>query len=138
MNKLMMLLMLLISGQAYATEWRLLDLDRVSIEYARIEDYRDFFYTEDRDQLEHRGQFDIDVRMLQYGYLRNQINLLGTKQQVRGGGWEFEGGVQPSKYIDLFYHHLSQHVFERERQDASYPLRNYYGIRLIFYDKGWK
>jgi hypothetical protein len=114
---------------------RLLDVDQVSVEYTKIADYRDFFYLEDRKDLKFRAAFRMDLRLLKYGYWNNEFNMLGTETQIRGGGWKFETGIHAGKYLDVFYSHHSQHVFERERPPMGYPLYNMYGFRMIFYSR---
>lgn len=131
----LVLCLLLQCRLAKADEFRLLDVDRVSVEYAKIADWRDFVYTEDRKDLRFRAAFRMDLRLMEYGYIDNEFNMLGTDTQIRGGGWKFEGGIHATKYFDFFYSHHSQHIFERERPPMGYPLYNTYGIRMIFYQK---
>jgi hypothetical protein len=118
--------------KAYAKEFRLLDVDRVSFEYTKIADHRDFFYTEDQQDLKYGMAFLIDLRLAKYLYWDNNVHMMGTEAQVRAVGWEFEQGIRPFKQLDIFYYHHSQHVLERERGTRGYPLENRYGVRFNF------
>ena len=134
-NMNLLLCILLITGTytLNAAPLRLLEADEISVDGIRVMTYRPEYYTEDADKFTHGANFNFNLRLLRYMFWENRVHFLGTKSQIRQGGWEYRAGFELGPYLQAFYYHHSQHVFEREREWRSFPLEDMYGIRLIFY-----
>lgn len=135
----------LLSGPCKAEElqpaWKignfqLLDVDKVSFEYAKIKNQRDGFYLVDDENFDYRMAFLMDFRLLEVLYWKNDVHMMAADDHVRAVGWQYEGGVHIFKNADLFWFHHSQHVLEREPPPGiSNPLENRYGFRINFINK---
>lgn len=82
-----------------------------------------------------------DLNLIRYKELRlywdNLVHMKGTNHQVRHVGWEWKLGINiiPGK-VDIYYHHHSQHVLERDREPHSgYPLLDELVLKMTFYQR---
>ncbi len=114
------------------SSFHLLEADRLDMEYRKVAVHRDFFYDEDGPDFRYGAAVLFDLRVARYFYWHNNVHMLATDAQVRAVGWEFEQGLNATKYVDLFYYHHSQHILERARDPRGYPLTNEYGVRFHF------
>ena len=120
------------------SNFRLFEADKLDMEYRKVAVHRDFFYEEDQTSFNYGAAVLFDLRVARYFYWKNNVHMLATDAQVRAVGWEFEQGLNASKYLDVFYYHHSQHILERERPTRGYPLTNEYGVRFHFIHKDRK
>ncbi len=138
-------LTMLVSGSCKAEEiqpnWKinnfqLLDVDKLSLEYAKIRNQRDGYYLVDDPHFDYRMAFLVNIRLLGYGYWQNDIHMMAADDRVRAVGWQWEAGAHILKNADVFWYHHSQHVMERESpRGQTYPLENRYGVRINFINK---
>lgn len=131
----------LMAGEAKAEGWRLLDLETFNMEYYRLDAYRDDYasYALDTNESWKDGAAtNFNLTLLAYDqyriYMDNRVHMEDTNSQVRHVGWEWETGVD-LKLIDIFWHHHSQHVLDATVPGERYPLENYYGVRVNFYER---
>lgn len=91
--------------------WRLFKLEEVAIDYEKFlyPGYDSLIYPETPAE---RYSFNINTRVLDYMFWNNQLHTTTTDSQHRGVGWNFEFGVRLSSYIDVGYHHHSQHLLD--------------------------
>jgi len=126
------------SAVARPSKFKLLEADEISVDALRVADYRHGYYVKDSDKFSHGANFNLNLRLCKYMFIENRVHFLGTPSQIRQGGWEYRAGFDMGKYLQAFYYHHSQHVFERDRGEYNFPLENMYGIRFIFVKKGRK
>jgi len=147
--KKLLLLAALVAAPAQADEVRFGELRELSMEYFRIANHRDsyFSYADQGDDLprEHwyygtAVKFDLDlVRFRDVAvHWRNRVEGLSTNTQFRSVAWEFRWGVNLGDRVELFYDHLSQHCLECEPEDRSYGLKNFYGVEITFLKRSTK
>lgn len=105
----------------------LICVDRLSLEQTHIVTQRDGFYVIDDPQFTSRTAVLLDLKLAEYFYWKNDIHDMSASDRVRAVGWQWEGGMHITKYIDVFWFHHSQHSLDRD--EGLYPLENRYGIR---------
>lgn len=125
MRYLILLVFLLAPG------WVLSDVSKLSLEARKIKTLRHPYYPLKDDW---RGYMGLNWEYTK-GWLfhDNRVFYYGDKSQVFSIGWEFEIGYT-SKYFDIYWHHLSEHVADHNREDiqhvAKFPLEDSIGFRL--------
>ena len=136
---------------AVAGEWRLLELDYMSMDYAKIANHRDIYFPyEDagRDKYEEtdetwRGRIGVnfDLNLIRWDefyrfHWQNRVEGNTTYQQFREVAWAFRWGLQLGSRVEVFYDHVSRHVLDAEpARERTYPLTNVYGAEITFYRK---
>jgi len=141
--KYLLWLLLLVSGAAHAEELHLLSLDTFALEDYKIIDNRDpyFPYANAPSDQEHWSQgiaalMNIDV--VNYGiysmYWRGRVFGNSTDQQFRETGLQYEMGLEVKNYVNVYWQHESDHILDAAA-DSRFPLRNYLGVRVTFYDR---
>lgn len=138
-----LLFLLALSSPAMATDYRLLDLDHIDLEYYKVVDNRDDFssYGEPGSIGEHwvdGAAINFNLTAVQIDdysiYWDNKVHMLDTEKQVREVGWEWTYGLDIKNKVDFFWYHHSQHVLDATGPEP-YPLQNYYGVKVNFYDR---
>ncbi len=136
--KIGLLICWILSADAYAGEWRLLDIDRLDFTYSRLRpENRDPYYPEGTGRWRDRAALEWDIVLLEYGYWRNNLHTetLEPGGTVKTVGWEWEAGVEVGKWFDVFAHHHSRHVMEQDTEKRfdshnQFPVEDSYGIRV--------
>lgn len=116
-------------------DFQLLDVDELSIDLYKVQDYRQTYWVEDYEQMSHGVNINFNLRACRYLFMENQLHMLGTDSQLRQGGLHWRSGVNLGPYLDIYYEHHSNHVLERGRETREFPLENYYGARFYFLRK---
>jgi hypothetical protein len=149
MKALLTALALCLATPAVAGEWRLLELDYMSMDYGKIINHRDVYlpyedigrdrYAETDETWRGRIGVNFDLNLIRWDefyrfHWENRVEGSSTYQQFREVAWAFRWGLQLGEHLELFYDHVSRHVLdaapERER---TYPLTNVYGGQITFY-----
>lgn len=121
-----------------ASTYRLLDVDRVDLVASRLRPTnRDPYAPELTGVWGDRAALEWDLRLLEYGYWRNNVHTetAGKGGTVRTVGWEWEAGVEIGNYFDIFYHHHSRHIMEAPAEDRfdshnDFPVEDSVGLRI--------
>jgi len=138
-----LIFLILFSTSAFAKEWRLLEVERIQVDTWKIENHRNMYFPyNDPDTGGEEwvlgSAFIVDLNIVAYNkwafYWRNRPYMSATNVQVREAGWEWETGITYWKCVDFYWYHLSGHVLDAE-VPGKYPLHNFYGARVTFYDR---
>ena len=144
MIKMFLVLFLALFSFEAKAQYRLLDVDQVSMQVAKFGCNRDPMIPE-LECRDWRGRVAInaDFRMLEVFYWKNQVHGEGTDAAFKTMGWHFELGLHVSQYLDFFYEHHSRHVldqpdathtaYDNSYQYSKFPVEDSYGIRMIFF-----
>jgi len=144
-------------AQAQPSEFHLLELDYMGMEYRQHRNYRDAFFpqyttisgecTESNECFKYGANALFDLNLVRYDnyrlFWRNDVNMDATNRQVRHVGWRWELGfpIIPDK-LELFTRHYSRHVLDADIPDnvipPRYPLRDEYVLKMNFYNRGEK
>jgi hypothetical protein len=142
--KSIILLALLWAGTAQAGDYRLLDVDRLDLEYGKfVPTTRDPYVPQYAGRWRDEIALQWDVTLLQWGYWRNHVHTETTDPSgsVTTVGWQFELGVHLGDRVDVYREHHSRHVMEAEPEHrfeaahAQFPVEDLYGVRLHIYGK---
>lgn len=144
---------ILLTGSLYGAEFSLFEPSHLSIEAHRIYNYREPYIDEystmqkepaDPTQTEYwtygaMVNFNVNlVRVNNYRlFWRNTIHGESTSEQFRRVGWQWNLGFTliPNK-LELFHLHHSEHILDKAAEsNVNYPVRDSYGVRMIFLDK---
>lgn len=130
----------LFSSNLYAAEYvkgnfRLLDVDELSMDYYSIKDNKHPYFDEFQDEWTEGAALNFDLSVLKYFKWKNRVYENSANQQVRQVGWKWDLALDLGKYVNLFYEHHSTHVVDSGRKAHTYPLENYYGVRFYFIRK---
>jgi hypothetical protein len=69
-------------------------------------------------------------------YLNPRFNFIGTDDQVRYGGLDYDFGIDTGRGLELFYHHSSHHMLDSESMwNYPYPLDDHVGIKIHFTER---
>lgn len=155
MNKFLVLLLILFSGTIQAKELRLLEADSLSLEYSKVQYYRDQNmpqFTNNREDSVEKWSFgsavNFDLCLLCYRdyevFWDNRVHMTSTESQVRHVGWFWEFGVNViPDFLDVFYRHHSEHCLECNANTGPsdrrwYSLKDEAVFRINLYDRGGK
>ncbi len=126
------------------TNYRLLDVDRIDMDYSKIKNNRDSYYgypdpaTNADEVWDYSVALDFNLALAQVGPLKllynNRVNCDATNKQVRTVGWKYRVGFSLYDKISLTEDHYSRHVLDTERTD-KFPLENRYTLEVVFYDR---
>lgn len=144
-NLLAGLLLWACCSTAFAHEWRLLELDQMSMEYSEIFNNRDPYFTYQDRIHGGEGEFwlyrvavNFDLALIKFGPYglrwRNAVIGDSTNAQFRQVQWQFRWGIQVSPNVEVFYDHRSRHGMELV-SDTKYPLENRVGVEVTFYQR---
>lgn len=105
-------------------------LNEVSLDYARFkEGSRDAILAPSRPK--ERVDLNVNLDLLRYFYLNNQVHSMTDTTQFRLIGWKYQLGVHLGSFADLYYQHFSQHILDQAYND--FPLENTIGLKLYLY-----
>lgn len=98
--------------------------------------------TEDQPKLGEYWSYNVNlgVKTDLYAFDKFRVywdqNIIGysTNVQYRKVTWDWELGARTGQYVDLFWHHRSEHGLETNL-DQRYPIEDVYGIRFYLYRK---
>jgi len=151
MRFLLAMILTLLATTASGGEWRVLELDTMSMDYGRIANHRDIYLPyEDpgRDKYPDtaetwRGQLGVsfDLNLIRWDefyrfHWQNRVFGSTTYSQFREAGWNFRWGLQLGERLELFFDHESRHILDAApASKRTYPLTNVYGAELTFYRK---
>jgi hypothetical protein len=69
-------------------------------------------------------------------YWNNNVNSKASSSQYRLISWDYRLGLSIGKYLELGWHHTSQHFLDqRSAAGRVYPLENILFLQLKFYEK---
>ena len=111
---------------ANAGEWRLLETDKVDLEYSQLNPHnRDPYAPNFTGKWRERGALKWDLSIARYRdwglFWNNNIHTETIDSgAVKTVGWEWELGIQLGKYADLFHHHHSRHIMDEKPQIDAY------------------
>lgn len=116
------------------------EVTELSLDYRKMKDKRDPYFPDKTDWTNYVG-LNWGVRGYKLLFWDNQVFFYGDDAQVRKVGWHFTSGVHVTDFIDLTYHHESEHSADMGRYEEPgivkprFPLENSYGVRFNFLDK---
>lgn len=130
---------------ASAAEWRLLDVERLDVEYHKLNpNNRDPYAPDYTGKWADRAALKWDISILNYGYWRNNVHTETLQSGiVKTVGWEWEAGLSLGEYLEVFHYHHSRHIMDEPPQRADhfpgarnqFPVEDSYGIRFKFIHK---
>lgn len=146
MIKMLLMSMALVFSLNTAQAWNLLEMNETSLEY------RDFFpggsdplITQnglDNRTLGKEVRLNLNVDVLKVFYFDNLVHggtdeIIGSggKGQFRVVGWNFELGFRLNQYINVYYHHHSQHILDSTYAHGHFPVQDAVGIKIYLYKK---
>lgn len=146
--KLLLLLIFLLSSPIQASEFRLIDLDEVLIDYVNFfpKSYNPLINNNGLSNRELGKEFDLTISttLIQYGYMRGLIHSLSDSfidthkdGQFREVGLNLELGIRIAPFLDIYYWHYSQHVLDIQTP-WHFPVEDGIGIHLYLYSKDRK
>lgn len=132
--KLLIVLLSLISANAFAAEYRLLDVEHFDIRYQEFKNMRDP-YVPDTTDWKYRVSTNFRLGLAKTIYWDNNVHTEAVQSgTVKTVGWHWILGLRVSKYIDLFAEHHSRHVMEEYRPTKDghnvFPVEDSYGIKI--------
>lgn len=132
---LILIMSVLASSQAFAktfSNFRLLDIDQMYVEYKRYKAVRDPYFDSDKYSFRDGGVFVNDLRLLEYLYWHNKLHFDedAYTNQIKHVGWEYEAGVDFGRVQAGAYHH-SRHCTECA-EGQKFPVEDAYIMRFHF------
>jgi hypothetical protein len=149
MNYLVLVLSAVLAGSAAAQEVGVLELERLSMDYAKIANNRDSYLPyEDpgRDRYDTNETWyystgvNFDLNLLRYKDYRfhwdQRVHGEATEAQFRAVAWEFRWGVKYKDRFEVFYDHRSSHIMDAAPESPrTFDLMNHYGLEITFYNR---
>ena len=143
MKFLFTMLMFLFTNSAFGGDYRLVDLQEVSVDSYRILGKRDPYFPEmGLEDWKAGADFIIKADLFKYAYWNNRLHMASDQSQIRHVGLESEFGFHLlPKTFDFYYYHHSQHVTERAPQEFfegrrhQFPVEDEIGVRLYLFKK---
>lgn len=144
MKYVLIFLTLLIAEEAFSKEYRLLQADRLDVEYTRLDaKNRDPYAPQYTGLWRERAALKWDLSSYDTLYWRNNVHM---ETIANGGvpktvGWEWEAGFKLFKDYEIFHHHHSRHIMEESPEPkrfeavGQFPVEDGYGIRFKFLTK---
>ena len=121
-----LLILFVLDSSCYAAEWRLLDAEKVDLEYSKLDpNNRDPYAPDFTGKWRERVALKFDLNLLRrgdYGFFWNNNAHTETIDTgaVKTVGWEWELGLQLGKYASIFHHHHSRHIMDEGPQRDAY------------------
>lgn len=118
-----------IKADASGHEW-FIALDELSVDWMHYHPYSrsPFFYnSEMKDGIAFHMNTDL---LLDHLYWDNTVHADTDSAQFHSVGWKFELGTHVTTFLDLYYHHHSQHVMDGQLPFMKYPSEDSYGITI--------
>lgn len=160
---IVLLIVLLIIGiavysyDAKASDLRLLEARELSFSAYKLETYIDPYYYDRTTNKPYYGQYDdsgderlgeywaygvaMDANMdlVKYGNYTllwdNKVSGDATNNQYRHVSWEYYLAMNFHEKIELFWDHESRHHLESTEQNIPYPLKDLFGVKMIFFKR---
>lgn len=133
---------LLIAGTASAQPPSYASLRRFGMEYGKIINNRDAYFsyadpgTEDGEAWAYSVAANFDLDLIKYGALRlfwdQQVKGAATDRQFRSVYWDYNFGLRFGDKVSVYESHRSVHVLDARGQ-GDFPLRNEYILAVDFY-----
>lgn len=130
---------LILFGNAKLAAAELLEIEHFSVDSWKTLTRRDPYQPQYTHAWSKGGQFNFNLRALDYFSWKNQVHFDGTHSQLQHAGWAFD--VSYDRWcVQPFYFHHSQHAFddrglENPKEASDFPLIDRYGLRFVFYQK---
>lgn len=142
-------LLLILSTQAQAAEWHLLEPTYLAMESAKIVNHNDQYFgyndpgqapsSEGTEVWDHYTAVSWNLDLVTYHsgsgvsglYWNNTVDGASTDHQFRTVSWQWEAGLDIQDKFQFFWAHHSQHVLDTTR-DSHFPLDNFIGGRVVF------
>lgn len=126
-------------NQAILSNLKILDVDQFYIEYEQFKGRRDPYLPEFNDRWRDRTNVKFNVNILGALYFDSRIHMESLDNGTyKSGGWEWFVGARLFSWADIFFHHHSQHVFEKNVPSVegknTFPVEDAYGIRIKLID----
>lgn len=146
---LIIFILVMIAGMpmSEAGEWRLLEIDKMDLEYSKLNpSNRDPYAPEYTDRWKDRTSLKWNLEVLnRVLFWDNNVHMETVDTgQVKTLGWEFYAGAHLGKYLDFFHYHHSRHIEdEPPQQDYNYPdssskfpVEDSWGVRIHLIPQG--
>lgn len=152
-------LLLLLTGEAQSREMSLgngissynpFQLDELSMTYRDfLPQGRDPLVTQNGLPNRGLGQeliLTLNTDVLRFGYFNNSVHTRTDKPVVEGGpagqfrtvGWQFEGGLRLTSWLQGGYHHHSQHEMDNVLGFGEFPVEDAIEVKIFFFKQGAK
>jgi hypothetical protein len=118
-------------------KYHVLDVEQVSTDIYQIADHRNGYSSQYDADWTKGFAFNLDLRILyNLFFFDTRVETFGTESQLREAGMWWRTGFNLAEWLQLYYQHHSDHLFDTENVDGKkFVLENYYGVRLIFFNK---
>ena len=123
---------LLSSEVAWGDDYSL-KLTEFSVEYYKFEGRRHSYFPDHKSTDWVAGsKVNYTLGVFKHLYWSNTLHFeMDNSVQIRSGGWLYELGAKPFKWLDIYRHHHSQHSFEAVNSNGQrFPVSDAYGVRL--------
>lgn len=113
-----------------------LGLSKLDIEYQQFnKDNRDPYAPQYTGEWREGAAILMDISALRWLYWNNRIHMETTDGSGRatGTGWQWEGGIHVSEWIDVFQYHHSRHLLDEPSpvtDPHKFPVENAIGVRV--------
>lgn len=135
-RKVIIVGLILLSTKAFAFDhdytYKLVDVDRLSVEHKWYETNRDPYFP-DKNDWTTKTDLYWSVRLYRI-FWDNDVHMGMDKSQVRTVGWQYILGIHITDWLDLVKDHHSRHVMENTLPQ-HFPVEDSYGFRLNFIER---
>ena len=113
-----------------------IDLKEMSIEYEHaIHDGRDPLVTP--EPINEKLKFNIEAQLFGPLYWDSVVHSTTTPSQFRSIGWDYDFNLRVSQNINIYYHHHSQHLLDRDHTYMEgFPVHDGVGVKIFFFTEG--
>jgi hypothetical protein len=131
--------MLSMIHEADSDDFHILELKEVYVDYLSFfKGGRDPLITQNglRDKhLDKELNLNLNMNLFKYGYFNSMIHSMTDKDSADHGqfrlvGLKFETGIRLTNWIEVGYHHFSQHLLDYNSPNA-FPVQDAVQIRLF-------
>lgn len=136
------------NGSSTPKEYKLLDLNYFDMEFSKFKCNYDPKISDgihDCADDNYRIATTFDFKALEYLKFHNWVHTETYNNRIATVGWQWEFSLTFSQYIQPFWAHHSQHVFDGPGNSMvtpegvpigyHFPVEDSYGIKFIFIDK---
>lgn len=141
--KYLLVLLLLISSSSALAEYRLLQLEEMSMTAAKLgAATRDPLAPHETGAWTSRVALNWRFNILGPVYWDNQAHMENTHSAVRTVGWHWMFGIRLMPALDIFYEHHSRHILDQEsptgdeydrKASRNFPVEDSYGLKFNIY-----
>jgi hypothetical protein len=111
-----------------------IQLDEVSVDWMHYHPYSRSPYFYD-SQMKDGIAIHMNSDMLfDYLYWDNTVHTDTDDTQFHTVGWKFELGAHVTSFLNLYYHHHSQHIMDGQLPYMKFPSEDSYGITINIYN----